>query len=413
MPKSPPIGTPKYLVIQLGARRRYAVPALLCNQGMGGFLYTDHCAEVGLGKMFSKYIPKQLQPSAVKKILSRHLPPELIPKTTTFDSQALRHQLASRLAGHNQAKQIRAGRSYIQSLEKAMIAKGLGEWTHVYSMFGEGHEFLQFARNHGRTIVTEVFLSPLTHKITQQLRLENPELEKPFTPEYMAFGQERWDRVMEMSDYFIVPSAFVAETIDLPEEEKASRCLLVPYCTPPGWTSLEAHPEPGRVLFVGSCELRKGIHLLADAATALKAKSLRWRAAGGVSEAIRHHERFKNLTFLGRVPRTEIHQEFAAADFFVLPSFAEGSAEVIYEALALGLPVITTHEAGSVVRHEQEGLIIPRGNTQALCEAVERLIQDRDFRNHLSQNARKRAQNFQWEQYGERLARACRTLTND
>ncbi len=411
MIKQPTIGTPNYLVIQLGARRRYAVPALLNQAGMGGWLYTDHCAEVGLGKRLST-LPKSLQPAFIKRVLSRHVPVELIEKTTTFDLPALRHQFACRFAGHHQVRQVRAGRAYLEQLQKAMIRKGLGEWTHVYTMFGEGHEFLNFARKHGRTIVTEVFLSPLTHQIMQKLRQQHPDLETPFTSEFMAFGQERWERVKQLTDFFIVPSPFVAETLGLSTEEQ-HRCILVPYCTPPGWTSLKAEPEVGRILFVGSCELRKGIHLVADAAKALGNKSLQWRIAGGVTETIRHHERFRNLNFLGRVPRTSIHQEFAAADFFILPSYAEGSAEVIYEALALGLPVITTYESGSVVRHEKEGLIIPTGDVQALCEAVERLVTNREFRNQLSQNARKRALNFQWEQYGQRLTRACRTLVND
>jgi len=58
----------------------------------------------------------------------------------------------------------------------------------------------------------------------------------------------------------------------------------------------------------------------------------------------------RSLSFLGRVPRDRIHEEFQTADLFVLPTLAEGSAEVTYEALAAGLPVITTKSAGSVVR---------------------------------------------------------------
>jgi len=50
----------------------------------------------------------------------------------------------------------------------------------------------------------------------------------------------------------------------------------------------------------------------------------------------------------------------------VLPSLAEGSAGVIYEALASGFAVITTESAGSVVRDGIEGFIVPEGDPQAL-----------------------------------------------
>ncbi|MDX1971299.1 MAG: glycosyltransferase family 4 protein [Candidatus Sumerlaeia bacterium] len=409
MQNDSPLSTPQYLVIQTGARRRYAVPALFHEHQMGGWLYTDFAGNTGWGKNLGAMIPKAVQPAGLKKLLGRQIPKEILPKTTTFEWSSLKYSLAMRRAGRNPVLQAEVNRAYQKDLRNAMKAKGFGEWTHVYSMFGEGHEFLHDARNEGRKVVTEVFLSPDTHRIMQKLRLENPDLESPLALETIQFGEERWNRVLEMTDYFIVPSPFVAETLWLPKSEM-HRVLYVPYCTPPGWTSLETQTEPGRVLFVGSCELRKGIHILADAAQQFRG-GITWRVAGGVSEIIRRHPRFKGLNFLGRVARTAIHEEFARADVFVLPSFAEGSAEVIFEALALGLPVITTYESGSVIRHEREGLIIPKGDPTSLATAIERIVRDREFRDYLSRNARNLARFYEWEHYGRRLTHACSTFS--
>ena len=58
------------------------------------------------------------------------------------------------------------------------------------------------------------------------------------------------------------------------------------------------------------------------------------------------------------------------ADAFVLPSIAEGSAIVIYEALSFGLPVITTPNAGSVLEDGVEGQIVPASDSVALAAAI-------------------------------------------
>jgi glycosyltransferase involved in cell wall biosynthesis len=110
------------------------------------------------------------------------------------------------------------------------------------------------------------------------------------------------------------------------------------------------------------------------------------------------------------VPRERIHEEFAAADVFVLPSLAEGSAEVTYEALAAGVPVVTTVAAGSVVRDGVEGRIVPERDPEALADAIARIVEDRDRRARMSVAARERARDYTWERYGERLVGALRSV---
>src|SRR5205085_947328 len=116
----------------------------------------------------------------------------------------------------------------------------------------------------------------------------------------------------------------------------------------PEWLDLRPQPKAGRVLFAGTAELRKGIHYFAMAAEtlALRGRKYEFRVAGNVSARIMSQSACKYLTFLGRVPLDRIADEFVNADVLVLPSLAEGSAEVTYQALGAGVPVITTHAAG-------------------------------------------------------------------
>jgi glycosyltransferase involved in cell wall biosynthesis len=91
---------------------------------------------------------------------------------------------------------------------------------------------------------------------------------------------------------------------------------------------------------------------------------------------------------------------------FVMPSLAEGSAEAIYEALAAGLPVITTDAAGSVVRPGIDGWVVAERDSVALAEAIERVVGDRRLRATMSLAARERAKEYTVERYGERLVAA-------
>ena len=163
---------------------------------------------------------------------------------------------------------------------------------------------------------------------------------------------------------------------------------------------------------MGTAELRKGIHYLAMAAERLRSRGRNYdfRVAGHVSEQVRRHPMCRRLTFLGRVPRDRIHQEFQQADVFVLPSLAEGSAEVTYEALACGVPVITTKAAGSVVRDGVEGRIVPGRDSEMLAEAIQELVEDRQKRDRMAHAARDRAREYTWERYGERLVAALKGL---
>ena len=80
--------------------------------------------------------------------------------------------------------------------------------------------------------------------------------------------------------------------------------------------------------------------------------------------------------------------EFRQADVFVLPTLAEGSAEVINEALGAGIPVVTTPAAGSVVRDGIEGRIVPERDPAALAAAIDELLSDRPLRARMALAAR-------------------------
>lgn len=78
-------------------------------------------------------------------------------------------------------------------------------------------------------------------------------------------------------------------------------------------------------------------------------------------------------------------------DVFVLPSFAEGTSKSIIEAMAHGLPIITTNVGGSPdLLTPETGILIPPGDSAALAGAMQRLAADPDRRKQMGEAARAR-----------------------
>ncbi|HUO09769.1 MAG TPA: glycosyltransferase family 4 protein [Phycisphaerae bacterium] len=82
------------------------------------------------------------------------------------------------------------------------------------------------------------------------------------------------------------------------------------------------------------------------------------------------------IRFLGNVGQSVIHQHYAAADLFVLPSFAEGVPVVLMEAMAARCPVISTRIAGisELIEHGASGLLVVPGRADLLADAMEQLL---------------------------------------
>ena len=85
----------------------------------------------------------------------------------------------------------------------------------------------------------------------------------------------------------------------------------------------------------------------------------------------------EHVRFLGAIPPQELHLPLSAADVFVLATRNEGWANVFLEAMACGLPVVTTDVGGNqeVVCREELGTIVPFGNQAALSAAIEQALQ--------------------------------------
>ena len=106
----------------------------------------------------------------------------------------------------------------------------------------------------------------------------------------------------------------------------------------------------------------------------------------------------RNIAFLGF--RTNPFKYISRAKVFVLSSLWEGFGDVIIEAMACGVPVISTRcpsGPDEIITNGINGLLVPVGDVDALAEAILRLLKDEVLRRRLAEAGRRRAEDFRVE----------------
>lgn len=132
--------------------------------------------------------------------------------------------------------------------------------------------------------------------------------------------------------------------------------------------------RPLRLLYAGGIIQRKGFETLKQALENIAQENWELDIAGGgdVSFMQSMQEFFKHtkVNYLGNLSRENLAKTMSNADVFIFPSFAEGSARVVFEALSAGCYVITTPNSGSIVEDGVHGNLIKPGSSENLVNAI-------------------------------------------
>ncbi|MCP9773922.1 glycosyltransferase family 4 protein [Synechococcus sp. Tobar12-5m-g] len=382
----------RFAVLQAGARMHYAVPTLLARSKSLAAFYTDlHSSHWPLQAM-KALLPLRLQPKPLRRLLGRQLPADL-------PRQLVRDQPFASLTGAH-----RGGSSDSQVLKRACRERFAGANALYTNFINNDLEAVQRAKELGLHVVHELIIGADVGRILQEERRRFPGIEPDGEKEVVvedgiARDRQKW----ALSDQVLVPSEYCRQsTIALGCDP--AKISVVPYGIPEHWFDLKPDPQPGRILFVGQVGLRKGNHVLAESCRLLQSRGVAFEChVAGPPQVDLSLPLFEGPTYLGQVPRSQVREEFRRADVFVLPTLAEGMALVHLEAMACGVPVITTPHCGSVVRDGVDGFIVPIRDAQALAERIHQLLEDRTLRERMGAAARQRAQEFTWKSYGERL----------
>jgi glycosyltransferase involved in cell wall biosynthesis len=161
---------------------------------------------------------------------------------------------------------------------------------------------------------------------------------------------------------------------------------------------------------------RKGIRFLVEAVARLKPRfpQLRLVLAGDGFERpalVKLAEELgigDDVTFLGWVPNSALPSYYRAAALSVVPSLEEGFGIPAAEAMGCEVPVVASDAGGlpEVVEHGVTGVIVPRGDTEALAEAIGSLLADPARRRQMGMAGRARALRlFDWDRTAEQFER--------
>lgn len=399
----------------LGARMHYAVPSLLARSGNLGTFYTDiylgnkpalRALLANLPFVFNRKLSLRLQGRACDGIPAQ--------RVASFDGLGLSTFYLCRRA-RTAAELDRAyaatNRAFCERVRKRVDGADA-----IYGFNGAAVEIFLDAKEHGIKCILEQVSAP--KRIENQLLREEAERWPGWEPG-LSFGPDggplakREEEEWKLADGVLCPSEFVSEGLQQCGADPAKNAV-VPY----GIETRLFPPKPKRavgaslnVLFVGKVGLLKGVPYVLKALSMLKSKRVRCRLVGGVAlDSRRFSEATGRAEIVGPVPRSQVAEFYRWADVFVFPSICEGSATVTYEALANGLPAITTANAGSVVRDGHEGFIVPIRDAEAIATRLEQFASDRELLAEMSSAAVERSREFTLERYGERLMQAITPL---
>ena len=161
------------------------------------------------------------------------------------------------------------------------------------------------------------------------------------------------------------------------------------------------------ILFVGRLEKRKGLRYLLEAYSKLKWElpDIRLIVVGPgnpdkESYRILSSHGLRDVEFVGRASYGELPRYYASADIFCSPATgAESFGIVLLEAMSAGKPVVASDIEGfrGILTDGEQGLLVPKKDTDALANALGRLARDPELGRKLGGNGNRLAKEYRWE----------------
>ncbi len=268
---------------------------------------------------------------------------------------------------------------------------------------------LRQARETGKTGIV-VFVSPHAAFRRRWVDAEYerfPELQTPNTLRLLRLGIERDQRRDEeasAASQIMTCSPLIAQTLvesGISPQKIVSVPLGAPHAVDPNLLPMLEHPL--KFIYAGPVSVRKGAHHLLSAWKKLgspKGAELHFYGGmllpdvcrGGLGE---------NVFFHGSVSREELNGAYRRAAALVFPTLCDGFGAVVTEALAQGLPVLTTPNAGAaaLIQDEENGFITPAGDVEALATRLGWCIDHPGALEAMKRPALLTAQRWSWRHF--------------
>lgn len=395
----------KVSVLQDGARLHYGVPLSLQRQDAleqmicPFFLKKESHLLRYLSKKFSKLNP------SIKRMSLRRC--DEIHDDLTVTSPLLELKL---LLGRSKFSTSEEYYYWRSELEKKWVSKkGFRSANMLFCFTRSIHpELIIEAKSRGLNVIGDQFIAPAEIEKSEALIQSDrwPGWEDYDIPDY-EFVSEVEKSTWPHLNHITCASKYVSDSM-VSCGVSQDRISVIPYpIDSSSWNFINRTKNKKEITvgFVGKVGLRKGAPYFIETAKKMAGGNLRFVMIGPVTISKKIAEQNSGVVdFVGAVSRAEVIKWLSKFDIFYFPSTCEGSAGVLSEAMATGLPIVTSHNSGSCVTHGQNGYIV---NYDAIDQAVEKisaLASDGNLRQEFGMNARKAIESNHIDSYGKRLA---------
>jgi glycosyltransferase involved in cell wall biosynthesis len=395
----------------VGARRNYDVAKIIFEENMLDRLFVDI------------YFDKELSP-LIYKLAGQRFLNKFKKYNAGLDAELIKADLAGALALRFLLKYSSKTNAY--KLTNKRLANRLINYASkktprsFYGYDTSSLEFFEWANGKGWKLFLEQCVAPRNAQINMfKLFEEKYGINYKAQIEHCLFQQQREHKEWQYADKVLVPSAYVKKAmlsegnisenklheINFGFTNKEDKKIIIQNLE----TKFSADKKEDkviRILFAGNGGYRKGIADILDLTKRFQKEKVQFIIAGQMEkEAMvllsKYHQ--ANITYLGKLSGDTLKEQYKTADIFFFPSYLEGSAMVILEAMSWGLPIVTTHESGSVVENEISGFVSNAGDQEQLFINLSQLIFKRELRCKMSEESLKRSEDFSEENYGKNL----------
>jgi glycosyltransferase involved in cell wall biosynthesis len=231
---------------------------------------------------------------------------------------------------------------------------------------------------------------------------------------HRVYHQTMYDFSIKTAEYGAVANREAWICAELKYHHEPGKIWFVPNGVEERFLIAREFPEKKEMdlLFVGTWLDRKGVYYLAEAFSLMadKIPGVRLTVAGcsvpvelvksAFAEKVR--ERVSVFPF---VTREEIPSVYASHDVFVFPSLVEGMPLTLLEAMATGMPVVTTNTSGmaDVVEDDVNGLLVAAADAERLARGVERLCESTELRKRLGLAGQETMRRYTWGHIAEKM----------
>lgn len=280
----------------------------------------------------------------------------------------------------------------------------------VYAYEDQAATTFQAAKQQG--ILCLYDLAIIFYRLSRDIQVQEAERFPDLAPALLAANEPAWkierkEQEVQLADHIFVASSITKKSLlDVGINKK--KISIIPYGAPIDYFQPQPKTDKKfRVLFVGRVSPRKGIHYLLQAWKQLKLPDAELLFVGSNQFPEGWLDQYQDLfRHISSVPHFLLNKYYSSGSVLVFPSLVEGFGLVLLEAMACGIPVITTpNTAGpDILTDGIEGFIVPIRDVEALKEKLEWCYSHPQELAEMGQAARRKAEQLTWDLYRHKLA---------